>query len=44
MRGAHALAEALGSSGGAAGRCEHLSENGASHLAAQGEESYRRRR
>ena len=36
MRGAHALPEALVPSGGAAGRCERLSECGASCLAAHG--------
>ena len=36
MRGAHALAEALGPSGGAASRCEHLSECRASRYSAHG--------
>ena len=36
MRGAHALAEAIGPSGEAAGRCKRLSECGASRTAAHG--------
>ena len=36
VRGGHALAEALGPSGGATGRCEGLSECRASRTAAHG--------